>query len=116
MKLNALIAGVFGTVGFAVSVLAGMMADNAFDSILWKALLSCMICGTVGYIVGSIGQIVTKEHAVALAKKVAEYDQKIEAEKEEAARKAAAEAAANNEVLLENAQAAAPGASPLAGN
>jgi hypothetical protein len=104
MKLNALFAGVFGTIGFVVSVLAGIMADNTFEGILWRALLGCGICALVGYIAGSIGQIVTKEHAVSLAKKVAEYDAKEATEKEEAARKAAAEAAANGEVLIDPAQ------------
>jgi hypothetical protein len=92
MKLSVLIAGIFGTVGFVVSVLAGLMADNTFDSILLKALLSSGICYAVGYMAGSIGQVVTHEHAGDLAKRVAEHDKKVAAEKEEAERKAAAEA------------------------
>ena len=69
-----------------------MAADNSFETILLKALLWCGVCYIIGYVAGSIGQVVTHEHAHDLAKRVAAHDAKVAADKEEAARKAAAEA------------------------
>ncbi len=74
MKLNVFIAGVFGVLGFALSILAGLIADNSIDSILIKAILCAVICYVVGYIVGLMAQQVSIEHAQKLAKGVAESD------------------------------------------
>jgi uncharacterized membrane protein len=69
MKLSAFIAGVFGVLGFALSILAGLIADNSIDSILIKAIFCAVICYVVGYIVGMMA-----EHAQKLAKRVADSD------------------------------------------
>jgi hypothetical protein len=74
MKLSAFIAGVFGVLGFALSILAGLIADNSIDSILIKAIFCAVICYVVGYIVGMMAQQVSIEHAQKLAKRVADSD------------------------------------------
>src|ERR1035437_7966561 len=74
MKLSSLIAGAFGIVGFVLSVFAGLLADNSLENILVKALICTVVCYIVGYLVGLIGQQVSAEHAVRLAKFVAEED------------------------------------------
>jgi hypothetical protein len=74
MKLSAFIAGVFGVLGFALSILAGLIADNSIESILIKAILCAVMCYVVGYIVGMMAQQVSIEHAQKLAKRVAESD------------------------------------------
>lgn len=87
MNLPPFVAGVFGVVGFVVSVLAGLMADNPFEKILLRAMLAAVCCYIVGYIVGFIAGAVSREHAVALSKKVAEADKAEAEEKEVEARK-----------------------------
>ena len=99
MKMSGFIAGVFGTIGFVVSLFAGLIANNSVDSILWKALLSAIACYAVGYGVGLIGQQVSAEHAAMLAQKVAREDAaaeqaRLEAAAEEAAPTASPEHAA----------------------
>jgi multisubunit Na+/H+ antiporter MnhE subunit len=84
MKLTSLIAGAFGITGFVLSVLSGLIADNSFESILLKALLCAIICYIVGYFVGLIGQQVSSEHAVRLAKEIARKDAAEEQERLEA--------------------------------
>ena len=96
MKLSVIIASVFATAGFIVSLIAGLMVDNAFNSIVLKALLCCAICYAVGYVVGSVGQVISHEHARDLAQKVAVHDAKVAEEREAAARAAAAPQAPAN--------------------
>lgn len=86
MKLSQFIAGCFGTVGFVVSILAGMFADNSFNTILTHAMLAAGACYVIGYIAGAIAQHAAIEHAQVIADKVAKKDA------EEAARKAEEEA------------------------
>ena len=83
MKLSLFIAGCFGIVGFILATLAGLYADNMFGTILTKAMMSSMVCYVVGYLVGVIAQYIAREHALAIAKKVAEIDAAEQAKKDE---------------------------------
>jgi hypothetical protein len=87
MKLGPFISGVFGTVGFTVSVLAGIETGNSIESVLTRGLLSAGICYGVGYFVGLIAQQVALEHAHHVSKVVAAED----AAKEQRDREALAE-------------------------
>jgi hypothetical protein len=102
MKLSPFIAGVFGTLGLALSFLAGIASDNTVETILYHGLLSAVICYLVGYGVGLIAQQVALEHARHISKLVAEEDARDEAQRlqEEADRRAqaaSADAAASNQ-------------------
>jgi hypothetical protein len=101
MKLSGFIAGIFGIVGFVLSVAAGLLVDNPLATILYKALLWAGICYVVGYIVGAVAQQVSAEHAAALARKVAEADAAQEARELEERAKMAEAAAANNKMNAE---------------
>lgn len=85
MKLSLFIAGCFGIVGFILATLAGLYANNMFSTILAKAMASSMVCYVVGYLVGVIAQYIAREHALAIAKKVAEIDAAEQAKKDEEA-------------------------------
>jgi hypothetical protein len=74
VKLGPFIAGTFGIVGFALSVLAGLIADNAFESILIRAVICAVACYIIGYVVGLMAQQVSVEHAHRLSKQVADAD------------------------------------------
>jgi len=80
--LSLFIAGCFGIVGFILATLAGLYADNMFGTIITKAMGSSVVCYVVGYMVGVIAQFIAREHAVAIAKKVAEIDEAESARKE----------------------------------
>ena len=105
MKLGSFLGGVFGTVGFGLSVLAGVLADNSVESVLIHGLLSGAVCYVVGYGVGLVAQQVALEHARHLSKAVAAQDAAEAAKRQE-------EAAANEAQIAESAAAAgtAPGA------
>src|SRR4051812_12689352 len=98
MKLSSFIAGVFGTVGFGLSMLAGVRAGNTVEGILTHSLMSAGICYVVGYFVGLIAQQVAAEHAHHVAKIVADDDAKKEAAQAEAQAELDAEAAARGEL------------------
>ena len=93
MKLGAFIAGVFGTVGLGLSVLAGVFADNSVEAVLTRGLLSGVVCYAVGYGVGLIAQQVAFEHAGHVSKLVAEQDAADEAKRREEEAAKAAQAA-----------------------
>ena len=110
MKLNTFIAGIFGIVGFVLSIMAGLLVDNPIVTILFNALIWAGICYIAGYIVGGIAQQVSTEHAAALAKRVAEADSARETrEAEERANRDASDA--NNKMTAETVPAtpAVPG-------
>jgi len=85
VKLSSFIAGAFGTVGFGLSVLSGMLVDNTLEQVLANSLVCAVVCYVVGYVVGVIAQQVSQEHATHVAKMVAEQDAKIAREQAEAA-------------------------------
>jgi hypothetical protein len=96
MKLTPFISGTFGTIGFVLSLLAGMFADNAIEDIMLKAMMFAVICYVVGYGVGIVAERVAAEHATQLAKKVAEEDAAQETARLEQEVAAEAEAAGMN--------------------
>jgi hypothetical protein len=76
VKLGPFIAGAFGTVGFGLSVLAGLGAGNTVEHILTTGLVWAGVCYAVGYAAGLIAQQVALEHARRVAQLVAEQDAK----------------------------------------
>src|SRR4051812_42603201 len=87
VKLGSFISGVFGTVGFVLSILAGLASGNTIESILTRGLLCAGICYAVGYCVGMIAQQVAMEHAKHVTDLVAAEDSRVEArDREEQAR------------------------------
>ena len=74
MKLGTFISGVFGTLGFGLSVLAGISAGNSVESILTRGLLCAGVCYAVGYCVGAMAQQVSLEHAAHVSKIIAAQD------------------------------------------
>jgi hypothetical protein len=96
MKLTPFIAGTFGTIGFLLSLVAGMVADNEVEAILIRAMLFAVVCYVVGYGVGVVAERVSAEHAVQLAKKVAAEDAAAETARLEREAAADAEAAGRN--------------------
>ena len=102
MKLTSLIAGVFGIVGFVLSLCAGVLIDNPINTILFKALIWAAVCYAVGYFVGMIAQQVSTEHAQSLAKRVAESDaaQETKDAEERAAKEAEAVGRAGGETVM----------------
>lgn len=70
------LAAAIGTMGFAVSILAGLRADNSFVVVLEHALWALVLCFTVGYFVGLIVQCVAREQATAAAKIALQGQQK----------------------------------------
>ena len=93
MRLGAFISGVFGTVGFGMSVLTGIGPGNSIESVLTRGLLSAGICYGVGYLVGLIAQQVALEHAHHVSTMVAADDAKKDAREREAALEQVAESA-----------------------
>jgi hypothetical protein len=61
------------SIGFAVSVLAGLRANNPFEIILDHALVAMAACFATGYVVGLMGGCIAREHAsrVSAAEKAA---------------------------------------------
>ena len=96
MRLGPFVAGAFGIVGFVLSTAAGLVADNGFEGILLKAMLSAVVCYVIGYLVGLIGEQVSREHAAAICKKVAESEAAIEKAKQDKQAADAAEVASAN--------------------
>jgi ERCC4-type nuclease len=93
VKIRQFLAGNFGLVGFVLAVVGDLYADNKFESIIQRALLSAMICYVVGYSVGVIGQFIAEEHGKRIADMVARKDLAAEARREaEAAERLQAEA------------------------
>ena len=102
MKLAPFISGIFGVLGFSLSLLAGATADNTLEAILTRALLCCFVCYTIGYGVGLIAQQVSLEHARAISKAAAAEDEATERKRLE---DLAAEAAASAESAAASAAA-----------
>ena len=82
MKIRQFVAGNFGIVGFVLALIGGLYADNKFESIIQRALLSAIICYIVGYIVGVIGQYIAEEHGKRIADMVGQRDLAIETKRE----------------------------------
>jgi hypothetical protein len=82
MKLNTLIAGCMGLIGFAVSLLAGVQANNPLGVILSHALLASLGCCVIGYIAGMMANSVAGEHATRLAADVAKKDAEAKAKRQ----------------------------------
>jgi hypothetical protein len=95
IKLGAFISGVFGTVGFGISVLAGVGSGNAVESILTRGLVTAGVCYIVGYGVGIIAQQVAHEQAGRISKMVAEQDNAAEQKRLEEQAAADAQVAAD---------------------
>ncbi|HVT82130.1 MAG TPA: hypothetical protein VHM90_15920 [Phycisphaerae bacterium] len=109
MKLGTFISGVFGTLGFGLSVLAGLSAGNTVEAILTRGLLCAGVCYAVGYCVGAMAQQVSLEHAAHVSKIIADQDKAAEQKRLEEQAAADQEAA---QTVAEGAGAAA-NASPL---
>lgn len=82
MKIKQFVAGNFGIVGFVIALAGGLYADNKFESIVQRALLSAILCYIIGYIVGVIGQYIAEEHGKRIADMVGQRDLAIEAKRE----------------------------------
>ena len=93
MKLGTFIAGVFGAVGFALSLLSGVMSGNTMESILGRGVLCALGCYVIGYLVGLIAQQVAVEHAQQMTESVAAEDARQAAEDREEQARREAEAA-----------------------
>jgi hypothetical protein len=74
MKTTQFIAGCFGILGFMVSILAGLHADNGFDTIIVRAIGAAAGCYLLGYVIGVMAGSVAQEHAQRLAARVAETE------------------------------------------
>lgn len=108
MKIRQFVAGNFGIVGFVLALIGGLYADNKFESIIQRALLSCIICYVVGYIVGVIGQYIAEEHGKRIADMVGQRDLAVEAKREaDIAERLEAEAEAQEVMKSGKAQAEA---------
>jgi hypothetical protein len=83
MKLSAFLAGCFGTVGFVLAILAGLYADNGFNTVLFHGLIASVACYIVGYFVGAMAQHVADEHAQKLADEVTRLEKEREAKRRE---------------------------------
>jgi putative Mn2+ efflux pump MntP len=57
-----IIATSFALVAFAASVLGGLAVDNPAVTILWRALMSMVICYTLGVVIGTAAQRAVDEH------------------------------------------------------
>jgi hypothetical protein len=116
VKLASFIAGVFGTVGFALSILAGVTAGNTMESVLGRGVLCALVCYVVGYLVGLVAQQVAVEHAQHVTELVAADDaQKAVEEREEQAQRDAVAEAANIRLAEAVAGVSPAAASPAKG-
>lgn len=50
------VAATMGLAGFAVAVVAGISADNPTDEVLWRAMVSMVVCHIVGLVIGAAGE------------------------------------------------------------
>jgi hypothetical protein len=81
MRLSQFISGCFGIVGFVVSTIAGLYADNSFNSVLLHAILAAVLCYFLGWVIGLMAQATAAEQARHIADKVAALDAEQEAKK-----------------------------------
>lgn len=65
------IGACFALTAFAVAILAGMFAGNAFDMILQRALMALILCYPVGLLFGIMCRRVVDEHSRAMAESLA---------------------------------------------
>jgi uncharacterized membrane protein YraQ (UPF0718 family) len=49
-----IIAAITGLCAFAIAVFTGLFVDNPADVILLRAIVALVVCGVIGFIVGSI--------------------------------------------------------------
>lgn len=52
IDIPKLFSGCLGLTGFAVAILAGLAVDNTIESILFKAIVSMIVCSVLGMILG----------------------------------------------------------------
>jgi hypothetical protein len=64
------IAASFGLTAFAVGIVAGMLAENAAETILLRALIAMVVGNAVGFIAGVIGERTINEALQAPEKPV----------------------------------------------
>lgn len=83
MNLSGFIGACMGLVGFTVSVIAGMQADNDFSTVMFRALVASFGCYVVGYVVGMMASFVATEHAAKLADEVSKRDAAEKAKREQ---------------------------------
>ena len=50
------IAASFGLTAFAVGIVAGLLAGNAAETILVRALIAMVLANAVGFLAGAIGE------------------------------------------------------------
>lgn len=73
MQLGAatkVVAASCGLAGFAIAVIAGLVADNPADVILTRAVISMIVCNIVGYVFGMACERVFVEGVAVYAAKV----------------------------------------------
>ena len=61
---SRVVSGTMGLVGFAMASVIGLWAGNPAMVILTRALVACAVCAIVGRILGSIGEVCTREFVV----------------------------------------------------
>jgi hypothetical protein len=72
------IAAVLALVVFAVCVIAGIVAENAFSTVVTRALLAMLVTLVVGMVLGTMAQKMLDENLTA-SKKVEEKPENDEA-------------------------------------
>jgi hypothetical protein len=115
VKLGPFIAGVFGTVGFVLSIVSGVMSGNTVELILKRGVLCALGCYVVGYLAGIVAQQVAVEHARHVTEQVAAEDARQAAAEREKQAQLEAEAAAANARADEPVGAPAVPAAPAKG-
>lgn len=60
-----LIATSFALISFACAVVVGAVADNAAGVIIWRAILTMIVCYFIGSVVGSFAQRILDKHIAA---------------------------------------------------
>ncbi|MFO0860165.1 MAG: hypothetical protein U0570_06375 [Phycisphaerales bacterium] len=63
------IGATLGCSAFAIACIAGLASYNPSTLVLQRALAALFLCYIVGYILGSIGELIVSQHMVEYAKK-----------------------------------------------
>ncbi len=56
------ISTAFGLAGFAVAVLAGLVAGNEPSTVLVRAILALFVCNLLGMAIGAVADVVIRDH------------------------------------------------------
>ena len=56
------IAACFGMAAFTVAILSGLGAGQPADAILWRAILSILVCYPLGLIIACVGRAAVNDH------------------------------------------------------